>query len=90
MMSESRKYDNAPAKNPETEFPGEELITGLRMEYPLSPTYEYIVPYYVFTVMLPDVDPGPYNIKDADAFVEYYVPAVDARYFESDTAIFIQ
>ena len=83
------KY-NAPAKNPETEFPGEELITGLRLEYPLSPTYEYIVPYYVFTVMLPDVDPGPYNIKDADAFVEYYVPAVDARYFESDTAIFIQ
>ncbi len=83
------KY-NAPAKNPETEFPGEELITGLRLEYPLSPTYEYIVPYYVFTVMLPDVDPGHYNIKDADAFVEYYVPAVDARYFESDTAIFIQ
>ena len=40
--------------------------------------------------MLPDVDPGHYNIKDADAFVEYYVPAVDARYFESDTAIFIQ
>ena len=24
------------------------------------------------------------------AFVEYYVPAIDARYFESDTAIFIQ
>ena len=40
--------------------------------------------------MLPDVDPGHYNITDADAFVEYYVPAVDARYFESDTAIFIQ
>ena len=72
-------------KDTTTAFPGEDQIVGLRLVYPLSPAEEYIAPYYVFTVMLPDVDPAEQwtGLTDAEAYTEYYIPAIDERYFET-------
>ena len=77
-----------PLKNEYTAFPGEEQIAGLRISYKLSPAAEYIAPYYVFTVMLPDVNAEEYygnydGLKGAQAYVEYYIPAIDERNFKT-------
>lgn len=74
-----------PLKNDNTSFPGEEHIVGLRIDYYLSPVMEYIIPFYVYTVMLPDVSAEEecLGLKDAKCYVEYYIPAIDERYFES-------
>ena len=78
---------SAPHKNDYSLFAGEEYIVGLRIEYYLYPVMEYIVPFYVYTVMLPDMDAeridSDYGIKGAVAYAEYYIPAIDERYFES-------
>ena len=77
----------APLKNGSTLFSGEAQIVGLRIEYYLGPAMEYIVPFYVYTAMLPDVTSdaiySEYGIKDAAAYAEYYIPAIDERYFGS-------